>query len=74
MQGKLHRGEKSWFGEAERGAFLCLLSLSFKLCGVTPVLRVQRVNRKRDFRGIVRSTYDSPGLNFTGQVKRERGS
>lgn len=68
------RGEKSWFGEAEGGALLCLLSLSFKLWGVTPILRVQRVNRKRDFHGNVRSTCDSPGLNFKGQVKRERGS
>lgn len=40
--------------------------------GVTPVLRVQRVNRKRDFRCVVHSTCDSLGLNFKGQVKRER--
>lgn len=38
------------------------------------IIRVQRVNRKRDFHCIVHSTYDGLSLNFKGQVKRERAS
>lgn len=53
----------------------CGFCLMFKIVRVSLlIIRVQRVNRKRDFHCIVHSTYDGLGLNFKGQVKRERAS